>query len=452
MRVHLAAVVFAILPIALDAGAAGAKLARALDPYFDALERDGRMHGSVAIVREGKLVYGRAIGMRAGAAGSPLAANAQTAYRAGSITKLYTAVMTYQLIDEGTLSLDTRLSEFFPAIANAERITIAHLLSHSSGIGNYPPPDAANDPTAWPFHPQSKSAMLARFASLQPDHAPGERSTYSNTNFALLGYIVEAVTKSTYAAQLERRITRKLRAKRTRFGGAIDAAKNDAQSFAYDEGKWHVRPEQHASVAAGAGAIVSTATELATFMSALFNRRLMSGGAVAEMLVPFSPSLPGSEKGVVVFRLNDRSRTAYQHLGGIDAFQSSLTFLPDQNAAIAIVFNGQNYPMGKVFYAIVDGLAGRDVAVPSFTPVELPPQTLARYEGVYAFPEIGMTITVRQSGKHLSAQASGQEPFALDPIAEAMFSHPPSGILIEFREGALVLFQGPSQLRFKRSE
>ena len=49
-------------------------------------------------------------------------------------------------------------------------------------------------------------------------------------------------------------------------------------------------------------------------------------------------------------------------------------------------------------------------------------------------------------------QATGPEPFALDPIAEAMFSHPPSGILIEFREGALVLFQGPSQLRFKRSE
>ena len=153
----------------------------------------------------------------------------------------------------------------------------------------------------------------------------------------------------------------------------------------------------------------------------------------------------------------DRDRTVYQHLGGIDAFRASLSYLPDQNASFTILFNGQNYPMGKVFRAIVDALAGRDVAVPSFTPVELPDPTLARYPGVYAFPEINMEITVKTSGKQLVAQATGQDPFTLDAIGETTFSHPPSGILIEFRKrpdetdySQFVLFQGPSELRFRR--
>lgn len=395
--------------------------------------------------------------MRTEEKGSAVQANVETMYRAGSIAKVFTAVMIYQLIDEKKLSLDTKLSAFFPAMPNAERITIAHLLSHSSGLGSYPEPEAFGNPASWIYRPQSKEQLLARLASLKPEYEPGEKSTYSNTNFVLLGYMVEQVTRSTYAAQLERRITRRLGLKRTRFGGPIDAARNEAHSFTWDDGRWTRHPEEHASVSAGAGAVVSTPTDLAKFMSAIFTHRLMSANSVTEMLTPFSDRLPGSEKGIAVFRLNDRNRTAWQHLGGIDAFRSSLTYLPDEKTAIAIAFNGQNYPMGKVFYAIVDAVAGRPVAVPSFDLIELRAETLARFEGVYAFPEIGMTLTIRRRGSQLSAQASGQEAFPLHAISDTTFSHPPSGILIEFRRNdgedaysSLMLYQGRSQMRFRR--
>lgn len=445
---HMCAIAVVALLVACAGNAFAEDLTRKLDPFFDALERNGRMHGSVAVVRDGEVVYRRAMGMRVQSGADAIAANTSTMYRGGSLTKLFTAAMVYQLVDEGKLSLATRLSEFFPSIPNAGEITIAHMLAHTSGIGNLPTGGE---------EPQTKAALLARFAKLAPEYAPGERSTYSNTAFVLLGFIIEEVTKSSYQAQLDRRINRKLGLTRTRFGGRIDVTRNEAQSFTYDEGKWSVSPEEHTSAAAGAGAIVSTATELATFMSALFQHRLTSAKSVQEMLTPFSATLRGSEKGVVVFQMTDRNRTVYQHLGGIDAFRASLSYLPDQNASFAILFNGQNYPMGKVFHAIVDALAGRDVAVPSFTPVELPDATLASYEGVYAFPEINMDITVRASGKHLVAQATEQDPFTLDAINETTFSHPPSGILIEFRKrpeetdySQFVLFQGASELRFRR--
>jgi D-alanyl-D-alanine carboxypeptidase len=453
------ATVTALLLFLLVAGATPAAtapdLAAKLDPFFDALESNGRLHGSVAVMKDGQLLYRRAVGMRAQANGSPVAADANTMYRIASITKVFTAVMIYQLIEEKKLTLDTRLSEFFPSIPNAEQITIAHLLSHSSGIGNYPPTDVAEDSDSWRFRPQTKEQMLARFAELKPDYAPGEKSTYSNTNFALLGYIIEAVTRSTYAAQLERRVNRKIGLKRTRYGGA--AGSNEALSFTYDESKWTVLSTEHPTVPAGAGAIVSTPTELAKFITAVFEHRLLKPQSVTEMLTPFSKDLPGSEKGIVVFKLSDRNRTAYQHLGGIDAFSNSLTWLPDEKIAIAIMLNGQNYPMGKVFYAIVDATAGRDVEVPSFQARALPAETLARYEGTYSLPDGSMKITVRRAGDQLEAQASGQDAFPIHAIHETMFSHPPSGILIEFRKvgegeefSQLVLFQGRSQLRFAR--
>jgi D-alanyl-D-alanine carboxypeptidase len=287
------ATVTALLLFLLVAGATPAatppELAARLDPFFDALERNGRLHGSVAVMKDGQLLYRRAVGMRAQTNGSPVAADANTMYRIGSITKVFTAVMIYQLIEEKKLALDTRLSEFFPSIPNAEQITIAHLLSHSSGIGNYPPTDVADDPDSWRFRPQTKEQMLARFAELKPDYAPGEKSTYSNTNFALLGYIIEAVTRSTYAEQLERRISRKIGLKRTRFGGT--AGSNEALSFTYDESKWTVLSTEHPTVPAGAGAIVSIPTELAKFISAVFEHRLLKRQSVTEMLTPFSKDL-----------------------------------------------------------------------------------------------------------------------------------------------------------------
>jgi D-alanyl-D-alanine carboxypeptidase len=458
LNVRLVAAISLLLAV-FPAGAKpapGTSLASKLDPVLDALERNGRMHGSVAVMKDGEWLYRRAVGMRAQAKASAVAADEDTMYRAGSITKVFTAVLIYQLIEEKKLALGTPLSEFFPSIANARQITIAHLLSHSSGIGNYPPPEAVADPESWVFRPQTKQQMLDRFAALKPDYAPGEKSTYSNTNFALLGYIVEAVTGSTYAEQLERRVNRKLGLKRTRYGGA-SASGNQARSFTYDDAKWTAHGAEHPSVAAGAGAIVSTPSELARFIAALFEHRLLTPQSVTEMLTPFSKDLPGSEKGIVVFQLADRNRTAYQHLGGIDAFHSSLTYLPDEKVAIAIAFNGQNYPMGKLFTAIVDASAGRAVEVPSFRAITLPPETLARFEGVYTMREIGMQLTLRREGDQLTAQASGQDAFPIHAINETTFSHPPSGILIELRKPAgsdaysqLVLFQGRSQLRFAR--
>lgn len=430
-----------------------------MDRIFDLLESNDRIRGAVTVTRDGKTIYSRAVGLRDGRTKN----DAATMFRIGSITKVFTAALIYQLIDEKKLALTTPLAKFFPGVANADRITIAHLLAHTSGIPNFPGP--ADYAKGWLLQPQTKLRMVERFAAMTPDFAPGEKVSYSNANYVLLGYIVESVTRSTYDRQLQKRIARPLGLRRTRFGGRVKPADNEAHSYTFDDGKWAGHSEEDLSVAAGAGAIVSTPGDLARFMTALFDGRLIGSNSIREMTAPFSETLQGTRrKGVVVSTLQrGLDKTIYSHLGGIDAFSANLVYFPEERVAIAIALNGQNYPMGRLFWLLADGTYGLPAQVPAFQGLELPPESLPRYEGVYTFPQIGMDIAVTRDGTQLKAQATGQDAFPIEPIGapserfDALFWDR-SGILIEFRRDAdgnvssISLFQGRSEMNFKRKQ
>ncbi len=445
------------LPAAAEPTAPRFDVAR-MERAFDALESNQRLQGSVIVTRDGNVVYSRALGLRDGAARNDPA----TMFRVGSITKVFTAAMIYQLIDEKKIALSTPLSRFFPQIANAERITIAHLLAHSSGLPTYPAPADYADPKGWVGSPQTKLRMLERFAAMKAGFSPGERVSYSNANYALLGSIIESVTRSTYEQQLRKRIARPLGLRRTRFGGSVNPANNEANSYTFDEGKWTEHPEEDLSISAGAGAVVSTPGDLARFITALFGGRLISAASIREMTTSL-PELAGTRrKGIVVSTLQrGLGKTIYSHLGGIDAFSSNLVYFPEDRVAIAINLNGQNYPMGRLFWLLADGYYGQPNAAPSFDAVKLPPETLERYVGVYRLEAISMDITVTRDGDQLRAQATGQDSFPIEAILapsdrfDSLFWDR-SSILIEFRRDgdnpspSMTLYQGKGEMNFAR--
>jgi CubicO group peptidase (beta-lactamase class C family) len=458
MHVMRSFLCFFIAILSFSAQAASFDVAK-MDRAFDALETHQRLRGSVSVTKDGKVVYNRAFGLRDDGAKNDTA----TMFRVGSITKVFTAALIYQLIDEKKLTLATPLSRFFPQIPNAEQITLAHLLAHASGIPNYPNRDDYAEKNGWMTQPQTKQQMVERFAARKADFAPGEKVSYSNANYVLLGYIVESITKSTYDQQLQKRIAKPLGLRRTRYGGRVNPAKNEARSFTFDDGKWIVHSEEQLSVSAGAGAVVSTPNDLGRFMTALFSERLISRKSIDEMITPLSPALTGVErKGVVVSTLRrGLDKTIYSHLGGIDAFSSNLIYFPEDKVAIAITLNGQNYPMGRVVWLLVDGYYGRLSTTPSFDAIKLPSETLQQYEGTYSLAAIGMDITITRDGDQLRAQATGQDSFAIEAISaprehyNALFWDR-SGILIEFRRNAegkvssIALFQGRGEMNFVR--
>ncbi len=108
-----------------------------MNSLFDALESNNKMMGVVTITRDNKTVYSRALGYSRVSDAEKVKNNDATKFRIASLTKTFTAVMIFQLIDEKRLTLETKLSKFFPQLANADKITIEQMLLHRSGIHNF---------------------------------------------------------------------------------------------------------------------------------------------------------------------------------------------------------------------------------------------------------------------------------------------------------------------------
>jgi len=196
-----------LLTLTLFAAAHAQTLDKAkLDQLFDRLAEKNKAMGSLTIAKDGKVLYTRAIGYSRINPKKPL--TAANRFRIGSITKMFTAAMILQLVEEGKLKLTDTLDKFFPQIPNAKKITIVQILSHRSGIPNVRR-DRSSGKTA--SDPMTKDEMLALIAKGTPDFEPDTKHSYSNSDYFLLGLILEKLTGKPYGEALEERITSKIR-------------------------------------------------------------------------------------------------------------------------------------------------------------------------------------------------------------------------------------------------
>ena len=201
-----------------------------LDQFFDRLAEKNKAMGSLTIAKDGNVLYTRAIGYSQinGTEKKPL--TAANRFRIGSITKMFTAVMILQLVEEGKLKLTDTLDKFFPQVPNAQKITIAQILSHRSGIPNVR--RDRNSQRNVNTTPITKDEMLALIVKGTPDFEPDTKHSYSNSGYFLLGLILEKVTGKPYEEALKERITSKIGLKDTYIAtGNIDVNKNEALTY-----------------------------------------------------------------------------------------------------------------------------------------------------------------------------------------------------------------------------
>jgi CubicO group peptidase (beta-lactamase class C family) len=390
-----------------------------LDQFFDRLAEKNKAMGSLTVARDGNVLYSRAIGYSQinGAAKKP--STAATRYRVGSITKMFTAAMIFQFVEEGKLKLTDTLDKFFPQIPNAKKITIAHILAHRSGIHSFT--EDADFPS-WEMQPKTKDELLAVIAKGKPDFEPGEKMAYSNTGYILLGYIVEKLGGKPYQEALKERITSKLGLKDTYLGtGNTEVNKNESFSYSY-VGDWKQEAETHLSIPGGAGSLISTPTDLVKFIQALFDLKLISQESLNQMMQ--------NKMGMFTFPLD--GKTLYGHGGGIDGFNALLVYLPEEKLALAYTSNGKVYPVNNIILSIFDIYRNKPFQIPTFESMAVSPEVLDKYVGVYASPGFPLKITVTRQGPTLQAQATGQSSFPLDATAQDKFKFEPAGIVIEF--------------------
>ncbi len=438
----LVAILFLVISFSLNLGTAQEINTAKLDSFFDILANENQAMGSIAIAQNGAILYQRAIGNRYYANNKGIAATDQTKYRIGSISKMFTATMIFQLIEEGKMKLATTLDEFFPNIPNAETMTIGNLLNHRSGIHNF---TDEPDYMIWMGTTKTRQEMIEIIANGGSDFQPDSKGAYSNANYVVLGYIIEMTTQKPLNINLQLRIASKLGMKKTYVGGKTDTNENEAYSFQYS-GSWKQFSETDMSIPGGAGAVVSTPVDMTRFIEGLFSGKLISNRSLEQM----KTIVDGY--GMGMFQIPFYEKSGYGHNGSIDAFTASLGFFPEDNMAIAYCTNGQLYPMNEIIVGVLSIIYDRDYALPSFETIALTQEQLDRYLGVYGKSDFPLKLTITRNDSTLYAQATGQMAIPLDATAIDKFKFDPAGIQIEFNrdENELILKQGGGVLIFTK--
>ncbi len=336
---------------------------------------------------------------------------------------MFTAAMIFQLIDEGKLKLTDTLDKFFAQIPNAKKITIAHILAHRSGIHDF---TEDRDYRTWRMNPRTKDEMLAIIAKGTPDFEPDAKYSYSNSGFVLLGYIVEKVGGKPYQEALKERITSKIGPKDTYLGtGNIDTGKNESFSYRYVR-DWEQQTETHLSIAFGAGALISTPTDLIRFIQALFDGKIVSKESLDQM----KTIKDGYGLGMDTFTF--AGKTLYGHTGGLDNSGAWLAYLPEEKLALAYTSNAKVYPVVNIVSGVFDIYWKKPFQIPTFETVAVSAEVLDKYVGVYSSPAAPVKFTVTREGATLFVQMTGQSAARLEATAQDKFRADPSGIVIEF--------------------
>lgn len=385
-----------------------------LDSLFQYLTMSDLAIGSMAISHNGKIIYQRSFGQDQTPA---------TEYRIGSITKVFTAVLAYQLIDAHRLRLTDRLGHFFSDLPNADRITIAQLLGHRSGLANFTNNTGFDD---WKDQPKTPAQLLEMINKQKPDFEPDAKADYNNSNYLLLGYIIEKIYGKPYQTIFTEKIIRPLGLKHTYYGEKLGYSKGEAISYKYSDSRW--KPDRAVCLNnfAGAGALISTPQDLCTFITALFQGKLISTTNLNVM----KTMRDGYGKGL--FAYGNPSHPGFGHNGKTEGFGSSVQYYPAAGLAIAYCTNGEVFPKARILHHIFKACFQVPDTLETFQSVKVDSARLAAFTGIYS-ADSGMQLTNRLVQGALVVSFKGKD-FELNPISSNEFWNKPFGFFFYFNE------------------
>ncbi|MCH8318574.1 MAG: beta-lactamase family protein [Bacteroidetes bacterium] len=414
-----------------------------MDSLFNLIESNGKGMGSISLYQDGNEVYYNSFGYADLA--NNIKATEKTKYRIGSVSKIFTATIIMQLVDEKKLSLVTTIDQYFPNLPNANKITIEQLLRHRSGLHNF---TNDKDYLSWMESPKTKSELIEIFIEKGYDFEPNEKYEYSNTNYVLLSFIAESIDNKSFSEILKNRIIEPLKLKDTYYGNKINTKENEALSYT-KLNEWHLSPETDMSVPVGAGAVVSTPSDLNIFLNNLFTGNLVSPNSLEQM----KDIVEGY--GIGMFQMPFYDKKSFGHTGGIDGFQSIASYFPKENFSISYCSNGVVMSKNDILLGALSIYFGKDYQLPNFKPtIELTSEDLDQYLGIYSSTEFPLKITISKENNVLIAQATGQSAFPLEAYELHKFKFDQAMLKLEFlpKENKMILKQGGGEFELKKEE
>ena len=327
---HVAAVALLAPLLTLTPSAqAGDDIAR-IDKILDKSVSRHEFMGAVLVARDGKILLNKGYGY------ANLEWNvkntAASKFRLGSISKQFTAAAILLLEERGKLKVGDPIGKFLPdAPAAWSKVTLFHLLSHTSGVPSYT--DLPEIET-WGRLETTPMELIGRLRSLPLEFEPGERWSYSNSGYFLLGYVIEQVSGQSYAEFLHDNIFTPLHMHDTGYDHTEQVLSQRASGYRSTSDGITNAEFTDMSVPFAAGALYSTTGDLFRWETALFGEHLLSASSLKKMT---TPSKGNYGFGIFVHHL--LGRTDFEHGGNINGFSANMEYFPDDGLHVILLSN-----------------------------------------------------------------------------------------------------------------
>jgi D-alanyl-D-alanine carboxypeptidase len=431
-----------LLFAAVAVGLAGQDFAAKADAFVQSWVRDGQFRGAVLVAKDGKPVFRKAYGLANEE--WDIANTPETKFRLGSITKQFTAAAVLQLAEKGKLKLDDAVKVHYPeAPAAWDKITIHHLLNHTSGIKSY---------TGLPGFMEKRirekmtPVEIVKLTQDMPlEFEPGEKFAYNNTGYVLLGAIIEKASGQSYGAYLQQNVFAPLGMADS--GYDSDAAIIKRRASGYTGGR--NAPFIDMSLPHAAGSLYSTVDDLVKWSPA----KVVSTESFTKM------KTPGKQKyGYGIFIDELKGHAFHGHGGGINGFNTSLTRFPDDGLVVAVLCNQNSSAPDRIGRDLGRLYFGDDVPPrPLITKVTVSPEKLDQLAGRYELNP-NFVLRVWREGEKMLTQATGQGQVEVVPTGESVLYQALVDARLEFTRGedgkatGLTLHQNGRSMPAKRLE
>lgn len=395
-----------------DTSAAAAPNLARMEYVIQSFVDDKRFMGAVLVARGSDILLDKGYGfadLEWNVANTPT-----TKFRLGSITKQFTAASILLLEERGKLSVNDPVKKYMPdAPAAWDKVTIFNVLTHTSGIPSF---TSFPDYASLEAFPTTPKALVARFKDKPLDFQSGEKWSYSNSGYVLLGYLIETISGEPYAKFVQDNIFTPLGMKDSGYDSNSAIIPRRAMGYSPSPDGLVNTGYINMTVPFSAGGLYSTTEDLLRWEQGLFGGKLLSPASLQKMTTPF--------KNDYAFGLGVRTangRKVIGHNGGIEGFNTVMAYYPEDKLTVIVLAN-ENGTASEEIAADLGKLAeGENVLLPSERKeIKIDPKIFDAYVGYYQFTPT-FVLHVTRNGDHFMTQATGQGQVEIFPESDHEF-------------------------------
>lgn len=303
--------------------------ANRVDSLLEVYTKKNMFCGSISIYKNGESLLSKGYGMANYSYNVPN--TTQTKFKLASVSKQFTAMAIMILQEQNKLSTDDRLTKYISDYPNGDKITIHHLLTHTSGVYNFTDDEHYDSIMVYP-HTLEKT--ISYFKNKKLDFEPGEKFSYSNSGYILLSYIIEKVSGQSFAEFIETQIFHPLGMKNSGVFKGDGVITNLANGYRYGDKGIENAPYIDMSIPSGAGGLYSTVEDLQIWDKALKGESLVKKATLEKIFTPFKDNYA---YGWFVDDYYGHSMVS--HNGGIEGFSTTINRFPKDELCIVILKN-----------------------------------------------------------------------------------------------------------------